>query len=180
MTKPTADQIIRNIYDEASNALRISGGGGGGSTTFTGLTDTPSSYTGTQGYLVRVNSAATGLEFFDTGHETYTATTTITSTTPMMIGSLNTTPDTMIAGVAEIYGRGANHSLYYHSKFLFRNNAGVLSEVTNQVSAILRSSTVVDCDIIAVGINDTIAFQGWATDNEQVEFTVNVSYRVIG
>jgi hypothetical protein len=40
-------------------------GGGGGSTTFTALTDTPVSYTGQAGKHVRVNSGATGLEFFD-------------------------------------------------------------------------------------------------------------------
>lgn len=41
------------------------GGGGGGSTTFTGLTDTPSSFTGSGSQLVRVNSGATALEFVD-------------------------------------------------------------------------------------------------------------------
>jgi len=36
---------------------------GSGSSTFIGLTDTPSSYTGYAGYLVSVNTTATGLEF---------------------------------------------------------------------------------------------------------------------
>jgi hypothetical protein len=38
-------------------------GGGGGSTTFIGLLDVPSSYTGSGGKLVAVNSGATALEF---------------------------------------------------------------------------------------------------------------------
>ena len=37
--------------------------GGGGSTTFVGLTDTPSAFTGAGGRLVKVNSGATALEF---------------------------------------------------------------------------------------------------------------------
>jgi hypothetical protein len=38
--------------------------GGGGASAFTDLTDTPASYTGQSLRLVRVNAAATGLEFF--------------------------------------------------------------------------------------------------------------------
>lgn len=41
------------------------GGGGGGATTFTGLTDTPSSYSGMAAKAVSVNTAGTGLEFKD-------------------------------------------------------------------------------------------------------------------
>lgn len=37
--------------------------GGAGSSTFTGLTDTPTNYTGAGGYFVKVNSGATALEF---------------------------------------------------------------------------------------------------------------------
>ena len=37
--------------------------GGGGATTFTSLTDTPGSYAGEATKIVRVNAAATGLEF---------------------------------------------------------------------------------------------------------------------
>ena len=40
---------------------------GQGSTTFAGLTDTPSAYTSSGGYLVRVNAGATGLEFVEPG-----------------------------------------------------------------------------------------------------------------
>ena len=38
--------------------------GGSGATAFTGLTDVPSSYSGQAGKAVRVNSGATGLEFY--------------------------------------------------------------------------------------------------------------------
>jgi hypothetical protein len=41
------------------------GGGSGGSTTFLGLTDTPSSYSGQAGKFLKVNSGASALEFTD-------------------------------------------------------------------------------------------------------------------
>ena len=41
------------------------GGGGGGATTFTGLTDTPNSYSGQAGKVVAVKGDETGLEFID-------------------------------------------------------------------------------------------------------------------
>ena len=41
------------------------GGGGGGSSDFTGLTDTPSNYTGEQHKWLRVNTGETALEFVE-------------------------------------------------------------------------------------------------------------------
>jgi hypothetical protein len=52
----------------------------GGTTTFTGLTDTPSSYSGQANKVVKVNSGATGLEFGDTLSGTNTGDITITDT----------------------------------------------------------------------------------------------------
>lgn len=46
--------------------------GGGGSSTFLGLTDTPSAYSGSGGQSVRVNAGATALEFFTPASATYT------------------------------------------------------------------------------------------------------------
>ncbi len=46
----------------AADAPEYSLPGGGGSATFTGLTDTPSAYTGLASQLLRVNAGATGLE----------------------------------------------------------------------------------------------------------------------
>lgn len=43
------------------------GSGGGGAGTFTGLSDTPASYTGQAGKYVAVNTGATGLTFVDGG-----------------------------------------------------------------------------------------------------------------
>jgi len=43
-----------------------SGGGGGGSSTFIGLTDVPASFSGAGGYLVKVKSDASALEFVAT------------------------------------------------------------------------------------------------------------------
>ena len=56
---------ITLTYDDGSNTLTISSSGGGGSSAFTGLTDTPSNYTSSANYLVRVNSTPDGLEFVD-------------------------------------------------------------------------------------------------------------------
>ena len=47
-----------------SNYSSNLGGGGSGSTTFTGLTDTPSNFSGSGGKGVRVNSGASALEFY--------------------------------------------------------------------------------------------------------------------
>ena len=56
---------ITLTYDDVANTLTIdaAGGGGGGSSSFTGLGDTPSSYTSFAGNFVKVNSGATGLGF---------------------------------------------------------------------------------------------------------------------
>jgi hypothetical protein len=48
-----------------NNVAGGGGGGGGGVSTFLGLTDTPSSYSGMGEYLVRVAGGETALEFFD-------------------------------------------------------------------------------------------------------------------
>lgn len=61
--------LTRLAIGSASQVLTVSGGfpawgaASGGSTTFLALTDTPSTYTGFGTYVVRVNSAATALEF---------------------------------------------------------------------------------------------------------------------
>lgn len=52
-----------HLYWSGSAYTQISGGGGG-SSTFTGLTDTPSSYSGNATKGVRVNSGETALEFY--------------------------------------------------------------------------------------------------------------------
>ena len=55
---------ITLTYNDGANTLTIdSTAGGGGSTTFTGLTDTPSSFTGAASNFVKVNSTPNALEF---------------------------------------------------------------------------------------------------------------------
>jgi len=64
-------------------ATAVKEGSGGGSSTFLGLSDVdPTTYTGQEGKLVKVNSAATGLEFGSSGGggETYTLPLTHTPT----------------------------------------------------------------------------------------------------
>ena len=60
---------ILKVGDGATQFASLSGitggggGGGGGSTTFTGLLDSPSNFTSSAGLVVKVNSAASSLEF---------------------------------------------------------------------------------------------------------------------
>ncbi len=55
-----------DIFDSIGDAIITGGGGGGGgSTTFLGLTDTPSSYSGQAGKVVKVNGGETALVFED-------------------------------------------------------------------------------------------------------------------
>lgn len=56
------DNVTKDVIPIERSSL---GGGGGGATTFTGLTDAPSSYSGQAGKLLAVNAGATGLEFID-------------------------------------------------------------------------------------------------------------------
>ena len=52
-------------YDHLNSKFVLTAGGGGGATTFLGLTDTPSVYTGKGGKAVKVKVDETGLEFGD-------------------------------------------------------------------------------------------------------------------
>lgn len=52
-----------DLRGRVPNSTAGGGGGGAGVTTYTGLTDTPSSYTGQAGKLPKVNDAETALEF---------------------------------------------------------------------------------------------------------------------
>ena len=58
---------IALTYDDVSNTLSIAttGGGTGGSSTFLGLTDTPSSFLGFNNKVLAVNADATAVEFTD-------------------------------------------------------------------------------------------------------------------
>ena len=61
LSDPTSAQDVAT-KQYVDSALAGAGGGGGG--TFLSLSDTPASYTGHTSKLVRVNSSATGLEFY--------------------------------------------------------------------------------------------------------------------
>jgi len=74
------------VYNSTTGVFENSaGGGGGGSSTFTGLTDTPSTL-GTAGQLVAVNSAGTALEFVAAssgGSSTLASLTDVSLTSPV-------------------------------------------------------------------------------------------------
>tara|TARA_B100000927_G_scaffold46872_1_gene34080 strand:- start:350 stop:2218 length:1869 start_codon:yes stop_codon:yes gene_type:complete len=65
-TTGVADNKILK-YQASSSKFVIADdtGGGGGSSTFTGLSDSPTNYTGAAGKTVKVNSTADGVEFVD-------------------------------------------------------------------------------------------------------------------
>jgi len=58
---------INIVYDDVANTLSIeaTGGGSGGSTTFLGLTDTPSSFAGFSNKFLAVNATGDAVEFAD-------------------------------------------------------------------------------------------------------------------
>jgi hypothetical protein len=86
-TTPISPGVILTVAQLVAGG----GGGGGGVTTFTGLSDVPSSYTGQAGNLVRVNAGATGLEFF-TG--TTGTVTSVAATVPSGLLTVTGTPIT--------------------------------------------------------------------------------------
>lgn len=57
---------VTTVYDSGANTLTIDATGSGGASSWIDLDDTdPANYTGSAGYLVRVNSTPDGLEFVD-------------------------------------------------------------------------------------------------------------------
>lgn len=77
--------------------------GGGGSSTFTGLTDTPSTYSGQSGKLTQVNSAESAVEFTDTP--------TVTSVTTDYV-AFNTSVSPEPSGVGEVWWSADHETLY--------------------------------------------------------------------
>lgn len=100
-TYTTLDANTYNSYVTLSGLIDTvqanltAGGGGGGATTFLGLTDTPSSYTGAGGKLLVVNDAETALVTsnyaFETevAHDSFTVSTSNTFTLSRSIPNAN-------------------------------------------------------------------------------------------
>lgn len=63
MPKNQSDLIIDRPFTGTRRGGSSSSGGGGGATTFLGLTDTPSSYSGADGYIVTVDETGNTLVF---------------------------------------------------------------------------------------------------------------------
>lgn len=97
MAKKTSERIIDTPFVPASRSsafavgttatTTITGGGAGsGSSTFTGLTDTPSNYSGEAGNFSRVNSGETGLEFVAIADSDLTGTSVLFGTRTLTAG----------------------------------------------------------------------------------------------
>jgi hypothetical protein len=65
LASPGPDQVY-GTDAAGEKGWKANPSGGSGSTTFIGLTDTPSNYTDALGHFVRVNAASDGLEYVDT------------------------------------------------------------------------------------------------------------------
>lgn len=97
MAKKNPERIIDTPFTPASRSsafavgttatTTITGGGaGGGSSTFTGLTDTPSTFAGQAGEFLRVNSGETAVEFVDIADSDLGGTTVVFGTRTITAG----------------------------------------------------------------------------------------------
>ena len=107
-------------------ALSGGGGGGGGATTFLGLTDTPTEFTGQAGKFIKVNAGGTALEFDTVGG----ITDIVQDTTPQLGGNLDaqafditTTGKILYANVYSTEGDLPNATTY-HGMFAHVHGTG--------------------------------------------------------
>ena len=134
LTGVADNKILKYQASSAKFVIADDTGGGGGSSTFTGLTDSPTNYTGAAGKTVKVNSTADGLEFVDVN------TDLDQDSTPQLGGNLDvqsneintsTTDGNIVlnpngAGVVEIKGDGtANGTVGTIKLNCSNNNHGV-------------------------------------------------------
>ena len=130
LTGVADNKILKYQASSAKFVIADDTGGGGGSSTFTGLTDSPTNYTGAAGKTVKVNSTADGLEFVDVN------TDLDQDSTPQLGGNLDvqsneintsTTDGNIIlnpngAGVVEIKGDGTTNGTVGTIKLNCSNN----------------------------------------------------------
>ena len=134
LTGVADNKILKYQASSAKFVIADDTGGGGGSSTFTGLTDSPTNYTGAAGKTVKVNSTADGVEFVDVN------TDLDQDSTPQLGGNLDvqsneintsTTDGNIVlnpngAGVVEIKGDGtANGTVGTIKLNCSNNNHGV-------------------------------------------------------
>jgi len=109
-----ADEDVLVAWDGAGWVA--TGGGGGGSSTFTGLTDTPSAYAGAAGLVAAVKGDATGIEFAD----------------QLPLLGINATPDATnklaVAAEASLF----NHAGAGHQHKINKNAAGDTASILFQ------------------------------------------------
>ena len=130
LTGVADNKILKYQASSAKFVIADDTGGGGGSSTFTGLTDSPTNYTGAAGKTVKVNSTADGVEFVDVN------TDLDQDSTPQLGGNLDvqsneintsTTDGNIIlnpngAGVVEIKGDGTTNGTVGTIKLNCSNN----------------------------------------------------------
>ena len=130
LTGVADNKILKYQASSAKFVIADDTGGGAGTSTFTGLTDSPTNYTGAAGKTVRVNSTADGVEFVDVN------TDLDQDSTPQLGGNLDvqsneintsTTDGNIVlnpngAGVVEIKGDGTTNGTVGTIKLNCSNN----------------------------------------------------------
>ena len=152
LTHEEVDLNFLEIADDVSSLLSSS------VTTFTGLSDTPTNFTGSANYFLKVNTGGTAVEFVaDPGYLTSeTFTSLVQDTTPQLGGTLdangnnidmgsNTITDTKVAQWDTAYGWG-DHS-----------TAGYLTTETS------HADVLVDGDFASAGIMATDGSGSYST-----------------
>ena len=130
LTGVADNKILKYQASSAKFVIADDTGGGGGSSTFTGLTDSPTNYTGAAGKTVKVNSTADGVEFVDVNTDLdQDSTPQLAANLDVQSNEINTsTTDGNIvlnpngAGVVEIKGDGTTNGTVGTIKLNCSNN----------------------------------------------------------
>lgn len=161
-------------------------GSGSGASTFTGLSDTPSSYASVSGYITRVNSAGDALEFSPYPTNTNTIPhvgriPAVTATSPDLIFLTHDEIDGNRDDATLTIGRDAGNSCGYSDGSIYAPAFGSISEPSPLTTIFgIWNSTDSNCDLAEIFSNN----EGWVDDQQMAvgmvsgtAFTCNLGTR---